>query len=51
MDKILQKQKRWKEFEKVLKPIIENCEACKEYGICRFHEDWYYKVKEAFEKL
>lgn len=51
MDKIIQKRQHWKDFEVVLKPILENCEMCKKYGVCKFHEDWWYKVREAFEKI
>lgn len=47
---MLEEQRIWKQFEKCLKPILNNCESCKEYGICKFHEDWYYQVKESFKK-
>jgi hypothetical protein len=48
---LLKKQKEWKEFEKSLIPIIDNCESCREFAICGFHERWYYRVKKAFNKL
>ena len=51
ISKILEEQKEWKEFEKCLIPILKNCEACKTYGVCIFHENWYDEVKEAFNKF
>lgn len=52
MDKIIEKQKRWKKFEEIaILPITKKCELCKKYGACWFHENWANKVKGAFEKL
>ncbi len=51
MEEKIKKQEKWKEFEECLKPIIKHCKQCEEYGICKFHEDWYYEVKEKFEQI
>lgn len=48
---MLKEQKDWKEFEKCLIPIVKNCEQCKKFAICGFHERWYYGVKKAFNKF
>lgn len=51
VDKILEEQQDWKEFEKCLIPIMEHCELCKEFAICGFHDKWYSQVKKSFIKF
>lgn len=51
IQKMLEEQKDWKEFEKCLIPIFEKCELCKEFAICGFHDKWYSQVKKAFNKF
>ena len=50
INNILERQKKWKEFERTLIPIIKTCRICQDIGICIFHEKWLSKVKEKWQE-